>query len=78
MALPEKVMEIIDPSILMDVIENNSKIREDRRAKLEECLNAIIRIGVLCSMESPFERMDMRDIVAKLCHTRESFLGRRV
>ncbi|KAH9668949.1 putative receptor-like protein kinase [Citrus sinensis] len=53
MALPEKVIEIVDPSLLW-------------------------RIGVLCSMESPFERMEMRDVVAKLCHTRETFLGRRV
>ncbi|KAK9230241.1 hypothetical protein WN944_023208 [Citrus x changshan-huyou] len=79
MALPEKVMEVIDPSILMEVMANNSIIQEDRRrVKVEECLNAIIRTGVLCSMEPPFERMEMRDVVAKLCHTRETFLGRRV
>ncbi|KAH9717540.1 putative receptor-like protein kinase [Citrus sinensis] len=78
MALPEKVMEIVDPSLLMELMENNSEIREDNRAKIEQCFNAVIRTGVLCSTESPFERMDMRDVVAKLCHTRESFLGRRV
>ncbi|KAL9459519.1 hypothetical protein AB3S75_002840 [Citrus x aurantiifolia] len=79
MALPETVMEVIDPSILMEVMANNSIIQEDRRrVKVEECLNSIIRTGVLCSMESPFERMEMRDVVAKLCHTRETFLGRRV
>ncbi|KAK9230232.1 hypothetical protein WN944_023199 [Citrus x changshan-huyou] len=78
MALPEKVIEIVDPSLLMEVMANNSMIQEDRRAKTQQCLNAIIRTGVLCSMESPFERMEMRDVVAKLCHTRETFLGRRV
>ncbi|GAY66122.1 hypothetical protein CUMW_246240 [Citrus unshiu] len=76
-ALPEKVMEIVDPSLLIEVMTNNFMIREDKRVKTEECLNAIIRTGVLCSMESPFKRMDMRDVVAKLCHTRETFLGRR-
>ncbi|KAH9717516.1 putative receptor-like protein kinase [Citrus sinensis] len=78
MALPEKVIEIVDPSLLMEVMANNSMIQEDRRAKTQQCLNAIIRTGILCSMESPFERMEMRDVVAKLCHTRETFLGRRV
>ncbi|KAH9717533.1 putative receptor-like protein kinase [Citrus sinensis] len=79
MALPEKIMEIVDPSILMELMANNCMIPEDRgRAKTEECLNAIIKTGVLCSTESPFERMEMRGVVAKLCHTRESFLGRRV
>ncbi|KAK9233130.1 hypothetical protein WN943_023379 [Citrus x changshan-huyou] len=77
-ALPEKVMEIVDPSLLIEVMTNNFMIREDKRVKTEECLNAIIRTGVLCSMESPFERMEMRDVVAKLCHTRETFLGRRL
>ncbi|XP_006465002.1 putative receptor-like protein kinase At3g47110 isoform X2 [Citrus sinensis] len=79
MALPEKVMEVIDPSILMEVMATNSIIQEDRRrVKVEECSNAILRTGVLCSTESPFERMEMRDVVANLCHTRETFLGRRV
>ncbi|KAL9459537.1 hypothetical protein AB3S75_002854 [Citrus x aurantiifolia] len=78
MALPEKVIEIVDPSLLMEVMANNSMIQEDRRAKTQQCLNAIIRTGILCSMESPFERMEMRDVVAKLCHTRDTFLGRRV
>ncbi|KAH9668960.1 hypothetical protein KPL70_021596 [Citrus sinensis] len=76
-ALPEKVIEIVDPLLLIEVMANNSMIQEDIRAKTQECLNAIIRIGVLCSMESPFERMEMRDVVAKLCHTRETFFGRR-
>ncbi|KAL9462420.1 hypothetical protein AB3S75_000428 [Citrus x aurantiifolia] len=76
-ALLEKVMDIVDPSLLMEVMAN-SMIQEDKRVKTEECLNAIIRTGVLCSTESPFERMEMRDVVAKLCHTRETFLGRRV
>lgn len=78
MTLPEKVIEIVDPSLLMEVMANNSMIQEDRRARTQDCLNAITRTGVLCSMESPFERMEMRDVVAKLCHTRETFLGRRV
>ncbi|GAY66124.1 hypothetical protein CUMW_246240 [Citrus unshiu] len=49
MALPEKVTETVDPSFFMEVMAN----------KMEECLIAIIRTGVFCSRESPFERMEM-------------------
>lgn len=47
MALPEKVMEIVDSALLLDL--------GNERAKIEECLTAVVRIGVLCSMESPSE-----------------------
>ncbi|GAY67476.1 hypothetical protein CUMW_256780 [Citrus unshiu] len=56
-------METVDPSFLMEVMAN----------KMEECLIAIIRTSVFCLTESPFERMKMRDVVAKLCHARETF-----
>ncbi|TXG74323.1 hypothetical protein EZV62_002902 [Acer yangbiense] len=44
---------------------------------MEECLVGALRIGVLCSMESPADRMEMTDVVAKLCAIRENFLSRR-
>ncbi|KAK9190311.1 hypothetical protein WN943_018915 [Citrus x changshan-huyou] len=80
MALPDKVMEIVDPSLLLEVTANNYSWTED-------CLVAILGTrgghkptthGVTCSMESPMERMEMRDVVAKLRHARETFLGTRI
>ncbi|KAH9717790.1 putative receptor-like protein kinase [Citrus sinensis] len=70
MALPEKVMEIVDFALLLDP--------GNERAKIEECLTAVVRIGVLCSMESPSERIHMADAVKNLCAAREKYKGRRV
>ncbi|GAY41428.1 putative receptor-like protein kinase [Citrus sinensis] len=72
MALPEKVMETVDPSLLLAWSDGR------RRAKVEECLVTVIRIGVACSMESPIERMEMRDVLAKLCAARQTLVGRLV
>ncbi|KAK1549036.1 hypothetical protein Q3G72_010442 [Acer saccharum] len=40
-------------------------------------LIGVLRMGVLCSMVSPADRMEMAD-VAKLCAIREKFLSRRI
>ncbi|ESR49880.1 putative receptor-like protein kinase [Citrus sinensis] len=78
MSLPEKVIQIVDSSLLSEVMASSSKSTtwRDGRARAEDCFETVIRIGVHCSMESPTERMEMRDVVARLCHARETFLGR--
>lgn len=62
-ALPEKVMKIVDPSQLPleEVRANNGRVRN------EECLVAVIKTGVVSSVEFPFERMEMTEVVARLC-----------
>lgn len=78
MALPGKVTEIVDPSLLLEVTASNSRSYGDGRVKIQKCLDAVARIGVLCSMESPAERLEMTDAVAKLCDVRENFIRNRV
>ncbi|KAL7157655.1 hypothetical protein ABFS83_02G091900 [Erythranthe nasuta] len=58
-ALPNRVMEIVDPFIRMGphMIDNS---------KLEDCMCSIVRIGVSCSKELPRERMSMSDVVREL------------
>ena len=83
MSLPERVMEIAEPSLLLEVttdnnnVENFARLHGEGRVRMEECLVGALRIGVLCSMESPADRMEMTDVVAKLCAIRENFLSRR-
>ncbi|CAK9135771.1 unnamed protein product [Ilex paraguariensis] len=63
-ALPEQVMEIVDPRLLLEesnVAVNNTENQEVREAKQRECLISLVRIGVACSAESPGERMDIKD-----------------
>ncbi|XP_022747840.1 LOW QUALITY PROTEIN: receptor kinase-like protein Xa21 [Durio zibethinus] len=63
-ALPERVIEIIDPKLLQDRVRRGND-------KHLQCLNSIFEIGVICSVESPSERMDMSDVVTKLCSIRD-------
>ncbi|XP_058198320.1 putative receptor-like protein kinase At3g47110 [Rhododendron vialii] len=68
-ALPERVMEIAEPSLLSEV-GGDDDYTTAREGKIKECLVAVLTIGVSCSMQSPGERMSMRDVVAELCRTR--------
>ncbi|KDO61265.1 hypothetical protein CISIN_1g039925mg, partial [Citrus sinensis] len=63
MALPEKVMEIVESSLLLEI---------------EDCLVSVLTIGILCSVESPSERMEKPYIVSKLSHARENVACNRV
>ncbi|XP_022772439.1 putative receptor-like protein kinase At3g47110 [Durio zibethinus] len=63
-ALPERVIEIIDPILL----EEQVKQGHDRHFQF---LNSIFEKGVICSAESPSGRMDISDVVTKLCSIRD-------
>ncbi|KAE8669263.1 putative Glucan endo-1,3-beta-glucosidase [Hibiscus syriacus] len=79
-ALPDLMVEIIDPILLLegvregtvtDITRNANRMGNDSRL---HCLNSIFEIGLACSVESPVERMDMSDVVAKLCSIRDKLL----
>ncbi|KAG5533506.1 hypothetical protein RHGRI_027625 [Rhododendron griersonianum] len=79
LALPEQVMGIADSRMLFEEpkearndVDQNEKIRQ---AKVRECLISLMRIGVACSVESPGERMNVRDAVIGLTTIKEVFLG---
>ncbi|KAB2063740.1 hypothetical protein ES319_A10G238300v1, partial [Gossypium barbadense] len=79
-ALPNRVIEIIDLILLqesvrggtiIDITLNENRLGNDRHL---QCLNLIFEIGLTCSAQSPSERMDMSDIVTKLCSIRDKLL----
>ncbi|XVF19882.1 hypothetical protein REPUB_Repub11eG0149300 [Reevesia pubescens] len=81
-ALPDQVLEVVDPLILAgdNEDENASRSRIPRRAymeetKVKECLISILRVGIACSVESPKERMDIVDAAKELHFIRDKFLG---
>ncbi|THF95134.1 hypothetical protein TEA_020315 [Camellia sinensis var. sinensis] len=53
-ALPQRVMEIVDPYILL----------EHKTRWIKDCMVSILRIGVACSMESPRDRVGMGNLNA--------------
>ncbi|XP_077225773.1 uncharacterized protein LOC143858965 [Tasmannia lanceolata] len=75
LSLPDRVMEILDPLILLeDDEERATNIAEnynDKIRHLQECLVSLVRIGVVCSAESPRERMEMADVVKEMCSVLE-------
>ncbi|KAK2993730.1 hypothetical protein RJ640_018351, partial [Escallonia rubra] len=81
MAVPAKVMHIVDPTIVPTEEEDltaENTIRNSRpvnRDSIEECLTSIIGIGVACSMEEPRERMDIIDAAKELRFVKDILLG---
>ncbi|TYH50298.1 hypothetical protein ES332_D10G196300v1, partial [Gossypium tomentosum] len=83
-ALPERMIEIIDPILLQervrrgtiaDIILSGNNLRNDRHFW---CSTFILDIELACSFESPSERMDMSDVVIKLCSIRNKLYPTRL
>lgn len=55
-ASPEQMVEIVDPFLAHEGVE--------------ESLIAIFAIGVACSAESPSERLDISEVITKMCRIR--------
>ncbi|GKV31247.1 hypothetical protein SLEP1_g39958 [Rubroshorea leprosula] len=84
-ALPERVMEILEPSLLQEVHVTDNRGIEHSRARnnmgrrmgVLESLSEVTRVGVFCSMESPNDRMEMKQVVAELSAIKNRFFGAR-
>ncbi|XP_058109079.1 probable LRR receptor-like serine/threonine-protein kinase At3g47570 [Magnolia sinica] len=76
-ALPEQVREIVDPQLLVEEAEvtRHNENHVDRRNRMHDCLISMVKVGVLCSAESPRERMWMKDVVAELHTIKDLYLG---
>ncbi|XP_042488730.1 probable LRR receptor-like serine/threonine-protein kinase At3g47570 [Macadamia integrifolia] len=84
MAMHDGVISVIDPSLLsmeeyeeeatstITTITGSQRSMKDR---VQECFNSLIRIGVACSAESPWVRMDINDVVKELHLIRDIYLG---
>ncbi|CAL5391845.1 unnamed protein product [Camellia sinensis] len=78
MCLPEQVMQIVDPQIILEMEEEPSRSMQSSTtniSKLEACLVPIFQIGVSCSTEMPSERMSVKDVLKELHKIRNVFLG---
>jgi hypothetical protein len=80
-ALPERIIDIIDPILLWEREEEETRMNEITRnedqhgsRKSQECLILILGIGVACSVEFPRERMNMSDVIIQLHSIRQKLL----
>ncbi|XP_028109600.1 probable LRR receptor-like serine/threonine-protein kinase At3g47570 isoform X1 [Camellia sinensis] len=76
-ALPDRVLEIVDPTLLNnDDSEAQAEVEEAKSkwdstqlrngSTTEECLVSMVKIGVECSMESPQDRTNITNAVHEL------------
>ncbi|PPR84448.1 hypothetical protein GOBAR_AA36264 [Gossypium barbadense] len=78
--LPDQVVEIIDPILLQESVRggtsaNITLYENDLGNDIHlQCFNSIFEIRLTCSTESPSERMDMSNVITKLCSIREKLL----
>lgn len=70
LAFPDKVKEIIDTSLLIEVDED-----EDEENQVYKCLLCLLHVGLLCSKHSPGKRPTMRKVSQILVNLKEDLVG---
>ena len=66
-ALPQRVMDIVDPRIVLDQEDGDLTTNQPYSgAIMEVCLTAIFEVGILCSLEMPRERIDISVAIKQL------------
>ncbi|KAJ4752188.1 receptor-like protein kinase 1 [Rhynchospora pubera] len=81
MAFPDKLDEVLDPLIFFEGVEefqNQSKCRNLMKTMMEICIIPLAQIGLMCSMESPKERMDMKDVVKAILSIKYAYLSQNM
>lgn len=63
MAYPDRVSEIIDPTLLKVQPYDDDDTRLNNASV---CLASVVRVGILCSKETPSERMNMKYVATEL------------
>ncbi|KAK8938401.1 putative receptor-like protein kinase [Platanthera zijinensis] len=68
----DNLMEIMDPSLVKDA---QTRVHGTRNEILEEleCVNSVIKIGLLCSLNDYRDRMEMGDVTVELNAVRKAF-----
>ncbi|KAK2990888.1 hypothetical protein RJ640_006077, partial [Escallonia rubra] len=75
-ALPDRVIEIVDSTILEEMEGFNRNRRgEGNFAKLKSCLESILRLGVICSSELPHDRMASGSVVKERLRITKPYNG---
>lgn len=81
-AFPDHVMDIVDQTLVKDIVGEDTNTKDyapllRNRGQIMvtlEALTSVLRITLSCSAELPQERLDMRDVAAKLSSIRNKLL----
>eukprot|EP00253_Pinus_taeda_P011215 PITA_11215 len=73
LAFPNKVKEVIDNNLFS--AQDGAGFEEDN---IHNCLLSLLRVGLLCSKDSPDERPTMRDVVIVLENLKEDLMAKTI
>ncbi|XP_074333850.1 uncharacterized protein LOC141671475 isoform X2 [Apium graveolens] len=77
-ALPERVMDIADPCMVVDQEEHGLTGNQSyNKTAMEVCLASIFEVGILCSEVMPQKRIDISVALKQLQAAKDIFLNRR-
>ncbi|XP_074336397.1 uncharacterized protein LOC141673546 [Apium graveolens] len=76
-ALPQRVMDILDPRIVLDQEEHGSNVYLSYSREIEICLTSIFEVGILCSEQTPAKRIDISVAIRLLHIARDKLVQRR-
>ncbi|KAJ9175866.1 hypothetical protein P3X46_014374 [Hevea brasiliensis] len=65
MSLPERLMDIVDPKL---IYEKNTIGRS-----VLDCLASVLRVGLSCSMQTPKDRMEIKNVARELHKIAEAY-----
>ncbi|KAI5434141.1 hypothetical protein KIW84_021125, partial [Lathyrus oleraceus] len=68
MKIPEEILDIVDSSMVMPTVEDQTWIVENN---IKECLVMFATIGVACSEEFPAQRMLIKHVILKLLEIKQ-------
>lgn len=68
-ALPDQVHEIVDPIL----ISGEREEEEEEEQAMLTCIASILRIGIVCSAQTPWERKDMEEVDTELHSIKEQY-----
>ena len=73
MAFPNKVNEVIDNNLSSELHRD-----ECENYNVQECLLSLLRVGLICSKDSPNERPTMREVVPMLKNLKEDLVANTI
>uniref|UniRef100_A0A7N0VBQ5 non-specific serine/threonine protein kinase n=1 Tax=Kalanchoe fedtschenkoi TaxID=63787 RepID=A0A7N0VBQ5_KALFE len=78
-AANSNISDIVDSHLLVELYTENDYHETDQEdMSMHDCLGAVIEVGVACSVDSPNERMNIREALKVLRNIKIKFPERRV
>ncbi|CAN6357061.1 unnamed protein product [Urochloa humidicola] len=76
--LPNQILDVIDTHLLEEFKAFNEATVAAENLQIFQCLLSLLRVALLCTHQNPRERINMREVAARLTAIKMSYVGRRV